>query len=70
MPIYYIDETPRDGWYEGRIPNGKYRYIGRYSGIRFEVHAITPKTKDQIFEMIENNVEGWMNREGYITNLD
>ncbi|RPJ97272.1 hypothetical protein CW357_00990 [Rummeliibacillus sp. TYF005] len=70
MPVYYMDERPHDGWYAGTIPNGRYRYIGRHLGIRFEVHAITPKTKEQIYEMIENNMEGWINREGYITELN
>lgn len=70
MPIYYMDETPRDSFYDRRLPNNKYRYEGYRSGIKFCIDSITERNKEQIYKYLDScDINYLIDNEGYIINL-
>jgi len=71
MPVYFVGDNPISSFYEAQIPNGKYRYLGRWKGISYEIHSKTRKTKEELFDYLQSrSVDSLVNCEGVIVNID
>ncbi|WLR54302.1 hypothetical protein LC048_17910 [Mesobacillus subterraneus] len=71
MPVIYIDEHPKNGFFERQLPNGKYRYEGYRNAVKYCIDSKVKKTEQEIYEYLDSrSIDYLIAREGYIVDLD
>lgn len=71
MPIIYIPETPSYSFYERQLPNGVYRYEGRFIGIHYCIDSVVRKTQEELNKFLDNcSIDFLLHMEGYIITLN